>query len=543
MIKYLYFCFFCLALASSSATAQDEFKTYVDLHVGSITRPFYTQDSIDGIKYNLWQNINNECGVDKSPELIDKLGSLIPRFSQANFEEMARGNVRIFCVALSPIELQFLENNTYLTDKNKRATIACLTGVYAAHLLLRAKEADYFQVLIRQLFFIEKYEGQPYYINGKAYSYKIIRKQADIDSVLNNPYKLGVILTIEGGHALGHSVYINNIAEGTAPSGIDKEYQDLLSDNIARLKGNLPLAYTNDIYLNSSIFYVTLAKTFPNALGGTSLSFNRNQLNYIARPNGLYEASTSLGYKVIQDLVSEAKGVRKIIIDIQHMSLDFRKHYYDHVSRFSLMGTSLPIIASHTGISGLPWTSPLYKKKDDDSKNTDYLNHWQQNLGKTDIDEIYSSQGIIGITLDKNVLGGALALNRINTAVPNSNRQRTACLELFLANVFKVIQTVNKKGAWDIVAIGSNFDAMSSPLDAYPTARHLRNLHADIQNFLDNPTAIAEDATGLSIQEINRLKFGYTGIEIADKILWRNSLNFLRKHFKEAQKPNSSPPK
>lgn len=532
MIKYLYFSFCCLALATTSVAAQDEFKTYVDLHVGSITRPFYTQDSIDGIKYNLWQNINHECGVDKSPELMDKLGNIIPRFSQANFEEMARGNVRIFCVALSPIELQFMES-AYFNDKNKRPTIACLTGIYGAHLLLRAKEADYFQTLIRQIFFIEKNEGQPYYINGKAYAYKIIRQYADIDSVLNDPYKLGVILTIEGGHSIGHSVYINNIAEGTATSGIDKEYQDLLSDNIARLKGSLPLAYTNDIYLNSSIFYLTLAKTFPNALGGTSLSFNRNQQTYISRPNNIGEASTTLGYKVIQDLVSEAKGVRKIIIDIQHMSMDFRKHYYDHVSRFSLMGTSLPIIASHTGISGLPWTSPLYKKKDDDTKNNnEYLNHWQQNLGKTDIDEIYASRGIIGITLDKNVLGGVLALNRINTAVPNSNRQRTACLELFLANVFKVVQTVNKKGAWDIVAIGSNFDAMSAPLDAYPTARHLRSLHADIQTFLDSPTAIAEDATGLSVQEINRLKFGYTGIEIADKILWRNSLNFLKKYFK-----------
>lgn len=521
---------------SAMATAQEEFKTYVDLHVGSLARPFYSQDSIDGIKYNLWQYINNECGVDKSAELIDKLGVLAPRLSQANFEEMVRGNVRIFCLALSPIELQFLENNTYLNDKNKRATIACLTGVYAAHLLLRAREADYFQTLVRQIYFIEQHEGKPYYINSKPYSYKIIRYREDIDSVLNNPNRLGVILCVEGGHSLGHSVYINNINDLSAASGVDAEYQDLLRDNIMRLKGVRPMAYTPNTFLTTPIFYLSVSKTYPNALGGTSLSFNRNQQTYISRPAGIGDGGTKLGKKVIEDLVSAANG-RPILVDVQHMSMDFRKSYYDQLDRFSLMGTQVPIMASHTGISGLPWNSSLYKKKDDDTKNNnEYLNHWQQNLGKNDIDKIYEYKGLIGITLDKTVLGGALALNRINTAVPYSSRQRMACLELFLANVLRVVQTVNKKEAWDIVAIGSNFDAMVAPLDVYPSARHLRDLHTDIQTFLDNPSAIAEDATGLSVQEINRLKFGYTGIEIADKIMWRNSIIFLKKHFKEGRK-------
>jgi microsomal dipeptidase-like Zn-dependent dipeptidase len=523
--------------AAPFAQAQDEFKTYVDMHVGSITRPFYSQDSIDGIKYNIWEYVNNECNNERSSEIFDKLGQIVPKLSQANFEEMVRGNVRLFCLALSPIELQFLENNTYLNDKNKRATVACITGIYGAHLLLRAKEADYFATLVRQIYYLEQHEGKPYYINSKAYSYKLIRSTADIDSVLTDPYRIGVILSIEGGHSLGHSVYINNLNDVSAAAGVDKEYQSLLRDNIARLKGVMPIAFTKGQYLNTPIFYLSIAKTYPNGLGGTALSFNRNQQTYISRPNAIGDGSTPMGKKIIEDLVSASNGGKTILIDIQHMSVDFRQQYYDQLDRFSLLGTQVPIICSHAGISGLDWNSNLYKKKDDDTKNTnEYLNHWQQNLGKKDIEKIYEYRGLIGVTLDKTVLGGTLALNRINTAVPHSNRQRNACLELFLANVFKIVQIINKKEAWDIIAIGSNFDAMQAPLDAYPSARYLRNLHSDIQTFLDNPTAIAEDATGLSLQEINRLKFGYTGIEIADKIVWRNSLVFIKKHFKDAPK-------
>lgn len=531
-------CSLALCALCARAAAQEEFRTYVDLHVNSLTRPFYAQDSIDGVKYNLWEQINHECGAERSNEIMGAIGINVPKVSQSNFEEMMRGNVRLFCLTLSPIEQQFIINNTYLTDKNKRATLACIYGWYGSQLLLRSREIDYFQVLTQQIHYIQQHEGKPYYINGKPHTYKIVRTKADIDSVLNNPQMLGVVLCVEGTHSIGHSVYIANIdlatSATTQPSEIEREYQEVLQDNIARLKGLQPLAYTQNTYLNAPVFYMTLAKTFPNGLYGASLSFNRAQLTYISRPNDIGLPASKLGKKVVELLVSGSGERKPIYADIQHLSLEARKSFYAQNDRASLVGGEVPIIASHTGISGLDWESPLYKKKDDENKNNnEYLNHWQQNLGKQDIEKIAEYKGLIGITLDKTVLGGALSLRRISDALPNTTRKRAACLELFLANVFKIVQVLNKKQAWDIIALGSNFDALNEVLDAYPSARHLRNLHSDIQTFLDNPYPIAPDATGLTVAEINRLKFGYTGIEIADKILWKNSLLFLRQHLNE----------
>ena len=532
-IKALFIFYLSVIASKPLLLGQNDFKTYVDLHVNSLTVPFYTQDSTDGIAYNLWEYIYFECNPDKSAEVYDKIGQNVPKFSQANFEEMIKGNVRIFSLTLSPLEQQFLESNAYINDKNKRATLACLTGVYANTLLLKSKEVDYFQSLIQQLYFLERYQNVPYYINGKPYTYKIIRHRGDLREVLNDPTKLGIILNVEGGHSLGNSVYINSL--GDTSSDIETEYQDLLRRNIARLKGILPIGQMANILIKNPILFLTVAKTYPNGLGGTSLSFNRNQQTYISRPNEIGTPSTKIGKKIIEDLVSAAGGARPILVDIQHMSVDFRKNYYDQLDRFSLMGTEVPIIASHTGISGLPWDSPLYKKKDDDTKNdNEYLNHWQQNLGQRDIEKIYEYRGLICISLDKTVLGGALALNKINSAVPNSTRKRAACIELFMANVLKAVQAINKKDAWDIIAIGSNFDAMQEPLDVYPSAQYLRDLHADIQSFLDNPTPIAEDITGLTLAEIKKLKFSYSSSEIADKIMYKNALAFVERHLREA---------
>lgn len=533
----VFFIFYLLVAASTPLLfSQEDFKTYVDLHVGSLTIPFYTQDSTNGISYNLWEYIYYECGDEKSQEVYDKIGQNVPKFSQANFEEMVKGNVRIFSLTLSPLEHQFLENNAYINDKNKRGTLACLTGVYANTLLLKSKEVDYFQVLIQQLYFLERYQNVPHYINGKAYTYKIINTKADLEEVLNDPTKLGIILNVEGGHSLGHSVYINSLGDNTAD--IEVEYQDMLRRNIARLKGLLPLSQMANILVKHPVLFMSIAKTYPNGLGGTSLSYSRNQQTYINRPGEIGAASTKVGKKIIEDLVSAAGGGRPILVDIQHMSLEFRKNYYDQLDRFSLMGTEVPIIASHAGISGLPWEDALYKKKDDDSKNNNsYLNHWQQNLGQRDIEKIFEYRGIIGVTLDKTVLGGALALNKINSAVPHSTRKRNACIELFMANVLKIVQVINKKDAWDIIAIGSNFDAMQEPLDIYPSAKYLRQLHVDIQTFLDNPVNIADD---LDAATIKRLRFGYSGSEIADKIMYKNSLNFIKRHLRDAP---STPPK
>lgn len=519
--------------------AQNDLRSFVDFHINASTKPFNSRSHPAG--FNLWESINNECGNERSAEIILTIGQNTPKYSQSNFEMLVRGNTRLVCLAISPMEQQFLNSSAYLNDKNKKATISCLTGISANQLFLRRKEVDYFQEVVANIEYIKRFEKKPYYVNGQEFTYQIIRSRADVDSVINNPNRLGIVLCVEGGHSLGHSIYINDKITETS------EYHDLVIQNVRRLKGVLPVSDNSDDYLDIPVLYLSLCKTFPNGLGGTSLSFNRAQQTIFTRPEDVGMSNTKLGKDVIEALVTSSDGGRPVLIDIKHMSLDFRRFYYEQLDRFALLGTQIPIVASHVGISGLSWRNNLYKKKDDDTKNNnEYLNHWQQNLAEEDIKTIYEYKGIIGITLDKSVLGGELAIRRINDALPHTIQKREACLDLVIANILKAVQVIannikdnpntpdnEQANAWNYVTIGSDFDAIIAPLESYSTARDLPTLYSDIQRFFEAPHPIAPDATGLSQEEIERLRFGLNSTEIADRLMWRNGLEFVRNNIGE----------
>ncbi len=508
--------------------AQEEFKTYIDLHCQPSLKPFNSRSS--NINYNLWSQIDHSCSNERSIDVMTAANNT-PKFSQAHFEALIKGNVRIIGLTVSPIEFQFLNSSTFLVDRNRRATVACLHGIYANELFSRRSEIDYFQDVVEHVEYLKMNENKPYYFNGEEYSYLIVRKSADIDTVLNNPNKIGLVLNIEGGHALGHSIYM------TGKDLNPKEQQVLMLENVKRLKSQLPMRSFSDVYLDIPFLYAGLCKTYPNGLGGTSLSMSRSLQTIFTRPVDIGVSRTPIGESLIEELITGAENSPPILIDIKHMSLAFREAFYSDLERVSLLGANLPVVASHVGISGMPWKSNLYKKKDEETKNgNEFLNHWQQNLGEEDLKRIAASKGIIGITLDKTVLGGDLALRRIAETLPNTQQRRDACIELFLANVLKAVQIMSadirqdtaKQSAWNYIALGSDFDGMREPLDVYTTAQDMPALHNDIQRFFENPRPIAPAATGLDEKVIKSLMFGLSSSEIADRIMWKNALGFLR---------------
>jgi hypothetical protein len=552
-------CVFCTQINQAQRGSNQNITTFADLHVHSSTKPFNSRNSVN--KYNIWESIDHSCGsnaAERSPEIINGVVASMQKQSQSDLKQLARSNTRVVCVTISPLEHQFMNNSAYLNDKNKKATISCLTGVSPNQIFLQRREIDYFQEVLDNIEFIKKGENKPYYINGDAYTYMLLRTPADLDTVLNNPYKIGIVLNIEGGHALGHSLYTNlKITNVKDPQTKENEYERLLIDNILKLKGLKPIYDSRDdsldIYLDVPIMYIGLAKTFPNGLGGTAQSLTQIQETYFSTPEEIGAPMTSVGSSVVAGLFSSGDGGRPIYIDIKHMSPQFREKYYREVSSSLATGgntkiTNISIIASHVGISGLPFTSgqdgsALYNRPDSDpnKNNNSFLSDWQQSLSKEDLKNIYDLKGLIGISLDKNTIGGTVGLKSIQNTQEGTVQRRQACLDLFLANVFKAIRVMSdeekedslKYKVWNLICVGSDFDAMMNPLDVYASARNMPDLHSDIQRFLEDPQPIVPRVTGLEVPEIRRLMFGLKPAEIANKICSTNMVDFVRKFLEQ----------
>lgn len=522
----LFYSLLSCVLLIKPMNAQDN-STFIDIHVNSSKKPFNSRSA--GLKYGLWAPMFHECGYEdeQSKTVMQSIGLIAPKQSQSHFEAMIKGNSRIACLNISPIEQQFIGSNGVLTDKNKKITISCVSGIDANQLFLRRKEIDYFKDLVEHISFVERFENKPYMINSFAYEFMLIRNRGDLEAVAKDPGKLGMVLTVEGGHALGHSIYIND--------GITslEEYRELILENVDRLKGARPLIDGSDEFLDVPILWLSLCKSYDNGFGGVAVSLNKAQQSIFSKVDGSNSKETKLGVDVIERLISKDKG-RRILIDVKHMSVDFRARYYKTIERSEILGDGIPVVCSHCGISGLPKKNALYRKKDEDSKNNNnYLNHWQQNLNLEDISKIYSSRGLIGITLDKTVLAGQTGITEIASTLPNTVQRRRACIKMLMANILTVIQAINDAAAWNIISIGSDFDEMLEPLDAYATAEDLPQLALDIQRFLERPENIHDLFTE---EQIRELMFDLTPAEITNMIMNLNAYNFIRRNIVNVKK-------
>ncbi|MBA3900537.1 MAG: hypothetical protein H0X62_10060, partial [Bacteroidetes bacterium] len=107
------------------------------------------------------------------------------------------------------------------------------------------------------------------------------------------------------------------------------------------------------------------------------------------------------------------------LIDIKHMSLKSRKDYYEY--RRS-KGYSEPILATHMGVTGLSWDYkfPVSACKKFKGRGYSMIKYYQEkqegalvpfnpcsiNMYDEDIKEVLLSGGLIGMSLDRGILGG-----------------------------------------------------------------------------------------------------------------------------------------
>ncbi|HEY0262260.1 MAG TPA: membrane dipeptidase [Chitinophagales bacterium] len=451
---------------------------------------------------NIWEKIYHKKG-EGFTQTANEISEHVLKESQANLETLAQGNVRVFQLSLYPTERGFLRmrNVPKLFVGKKRANILqeVITGYSAESIAESQKQYNYFGELQAEYKYVESQQGKS--PDGKN-TFVLVNNFAELQKALQQKNTLIGIVTIEGGHALG-----------TGSPETDKLSTDdlkaLLTQNIRAIK-----------QWENPPFVINLAHHFWNHLSGHSKSFKRPINAIINQNKGINKGITEAGWHTIRLLLSRENG-KRILIDTKHMSIAARKEYYAFIQNYNSINPNdtIPIIASHVGMNGFSTMTASAKFTDIMPKaRRPRLFRWSINLSHEEVRIIHQSGGLIGLMMDRGMLGGLNAIENI-VAIEDEKKKREAYVQLFWDNVFEIIKATGDKNGFDAISIGSDFDGTITHMEPYESAAKFPLFQQDLIEFLEKKKYKQE------------LWYDYSPTELVEKIMYKNALNFYERFF------------
>jgi microsomal dipeptidase-like Zn-dependent dipeptidase len=467
--------------------------------------------------------------------------------SQGDFIKLSKGGVRVLFLSLYPVEQGFLTFHPLGLETGD------ITDALA-HLILnmpkkRADEIqkyehDYYADLLSEYNFLQKF-ADPYTKNirlnlfrHKKFKYRIVANFDELNSILNldsdfnsNPESddtIAVILTIEGAHSLGAG-QLNTAA---------LDYNDLspvLKDNIAKLKKLGPPG-KEGIHCP---FFISLSHHFWNQLGGHAVSLWKVLRKVFNQNTGINEGIKELGKLVIDEFLSKDNG-KRILIDVAHMSIRVRQwFFYTYLPERELRtGEKVPVIISHTGVNGFATLAEsemhgtpetIHDVADELYKYSKKFNPWDVFISDEEILIIHKSGGLIGLNIDERIMMGKEVLDKTKKLIKWKMPwiADIIWIEPLIEEILHIarliyLQTQDETVIWDNICIGSDYDGMITPIKAYRNAKSFPKLEKMIFERLRKKISSERLLTNKSDSEIR---------EITKKILWKNSLRFLKKHY------------
>lgn len=473
---------------------------FVDIHTHPTLRAYNTP--VHNGKRNLWEPTHNDTFATPISRWARLKTQEMAKSSQANLLAYAAGNVRVIFDSLYPVEKGFLNFRKLPTAMVGRAkgdqVLRTVTGIDGPQLKSLRDSNDYFQELLGQYAFLSKGQGKS--PDGK-YSYRLVGSWDDLERVSQeDPNCIAVVVTVEGAHAFNcglpaDSRHVTRVKE--------------LVENIGTVKA-----------WKAPPFFINLAHHFYNELCGHTRSFKPVMHKAFNQKKGLNKGITEFGWPVIHEMLAKDNG-RRILLDIKHMSVRSRREYYRFVESYNRLNPKdkIPIICSHAGVNEFSSMAASIKKKDKAIKmKKAYFHNWAINLSNEEIQIIHATGGLIGIMLDKGLLGSPRILNEIRQ-ISDPAEIRRKFVRLIADNIFQVVSAIGQRSAWDVLAVGTDYDGLIHHVDIYPDATALPDLRRDLLEFLTE-TRFHEEKW-----------YGYSPDEIVRKIMQGNALAFLRKHF------------
>lgn len=292
------------------------------------------------------------------------------------------------------------------------------------------------------------------------------------------------------------------------------------------------------------LFFITFAHHFYNHLCGHAHSLPEVARYLLNQDQGMFEGFTDIGRQVIRRLLSlddqnqrDPNQGHRILIDVKHMSPLSRKQWYNEIVRPCLVqGDTIPIIGSHCGYSGRKTLDEHIERQgeeDDDYRIETVDGHfyaWGINLCDEDIHLIYETGGLFGLSFDKRIVGVA----------PKKKDERTEQLNNIKAlwnNVKAVLRviydrtdltTAEKRRAWNILAIGTDFDGYIDPITSYKTAIELNTFKQDLLAEIKAAAATPEPLA--CVADFDET---FTPEYVVHQLCYGNALDFTLTHYPE----------
>ncbi|HWB62196.1 MAG TPA: membrane dipeptidase [Chitinophagales bacterium] len=472
----------------------------IDLHCHPNLKSF--NSGFPEPRCDMWEKITHKI-EGRFAERINERSHFVLKESQCNLYAMAKGAVRVFNVSLYPTERGFLHLRNvpkFLIGKNKINTMQqVITGYDMEAIIEQKKHYQYFEDLQREYRYL--YEQQGKSPDGK-WRFKLANNFNDLKEALAKPEMLVGIVSIEGGHVLGA---VPEVAEGMS----GEEIAEAITKNIKAIKNwQIPP------------FTINIAHHFWNGLCGHATSF-KPPINSIVNQNkGKNKGINQLGWHAIRLLLGRENG-KRVIIDTKHMSLEARKEYYAFIDNYNAVNPAdtIPILVSHAGVNGFSTMDSSIAEKDVAAKTKKHrLHRWSINLSNEEIRIIHRSHGLVGLMMDRGILGGTQAVQKISAMADIEHQRRQYC-KLFWDNAFQFAKAVEDKTAWDIVAFGSDFDGTITHMDPYESAEKVPLLMDDLVAYLEE--------TGYN----EPLWYGYSPQQLVRKLSYQNAMRFYGRFF------------
>jgi len=514
---------------------------FSDLHCHPSMKPYskaYDLDpnnivnNIDPSQMNsIWNETNKHASV--VTKVVQEILGVV-RYKECDMSKLNRGEVRLVFLSITPPERGFFEM--------KKSAIVEFFSMIDPDLLpnfvtdfgdrrideFKAESFDYFKDLNNEYQFIAQLDGTV--IPDLGQKYVIAKRGQSLKSQLDaNSGSTLVVLTVEGGHSLFSGSVQDVFSDARYPLSVlnDREsagFQELL----ALLKGNIAIIKNQWANQAHCPFFLTLNHHFWNMLAGQAVSLADILVKLVDQSDHVNSEITELGKEVVDMLLSTDNGPR-ILIDAKHMSAKCRSWFYGYIALHNSKHPedNIPVISSHTAANNYSNIVGSDEEEvcdgkiiaNDKYKKSDIYNNWSIGLSDEEIALIIASDGLIGISMDKRIVSGYQLKIKFPTIMDgNSEETMKRWAEPFFNQVAKIYQIARNKKTSDFfgnMCIGSDFDGIINPLNAYDTAEAFELLSTQLTLLMKNSGLFPGDDIDAAVE----------------KIMHTNAIDFAERYF------------
>mgnify|MGYP003347829251 CR=1 FL=1 len=474
---------------------------FVDMHCHTALKPFGQSFESNAGENSANSDDKNSIWHRNAPSGLtavvqDLLG--IAKFTQADFYSLVKGNCKLICASMYPIEKGFF-NNKLGSGGVSRVVDNFITGVGGKRVKDVQQANDYFAGLKKEYGFYKQLNGTQVTIDGEAYVYKLIAKYEEIEKYLtDNPQTenvLFVILTIEGMHVLNSNL------------SVPASKADFLK-NLAEMK---KWDYTP--------FFVSVCHHFNNYLCGHAKSLFDIVGSEIDQSDAIDTGFTDLGWKVVRAMLDNTGGQKRIYPDVKHMSIKGRLEYYAFLEKE--YANKIPIIVSHGAANGMR----SHEETVIDAKLGNTFFDEDINFFDNEIILLAKSGGIMGLQMDEHRIASKEAIADIAGEILLKD-VRTMRSKLVWNQIQYIAELLDEAHlpAWDCLAIGSDSDGIINPINGFLTEETLPDLFDYVWEYAD---AYMKSDRAKSLNPENRL----VTADIMNKVFHLNAKAFLKKWF------------